>query len=83
MKSKNALLGVLAGIAAGALIGVLFAPEKGSKTRKGITRKGEDFVDVLKEKFKDLLETMTEKYEKVKDDVSDFVEKGNHKEKEA
>ena len=34
MKTKNTLIGILSGIAAGALLGILFAPDKGSKTRK-------------------------------------------------
>ena len=33
---KSNILGVVAGLAAGTLLGVLFAPDKGSKTRKKI-----------------------------------------------
>ena len=52
-------MGVLAGIAAGAVIGVLFAPEKGEVTRKKIVRKGEDLAEEvnnkLEEKFNELI----------------------------
>ncbi|MBL7971614.1 MAG: YtxH domain-containing protein, partial [Prolixibacteraceae bacterium] len=51
MSSGKVLLGVLAGAAAGALIGILFAPDKGSETRRKIAEKGEDYVDGMKEKF--------------------------------
>ena len=59
MSSGKVLLGVLAGVAAGALLGILFAPDKGQKTRKNIARKGEDFADGLKEKFDEFLENIS------------------------
>ena len=40
MKSGKILLGIMAGTAAGALLGILFAPEKGPVTRKKILKKG-------------------------------------------
>lgn len=49
MKTSRALLGVLAGLAAGAAIGILFAPAKGERTRRTISRKGEDLMDDLEE----------------------------------
>jgi gas vesicle protein len=69
MGSGKVFLGLLAGVAAGALLGVLFAPEKGKTTRKNITKKSEDYVDSLKEKFNDLLDSIGEKVEEVKEDV--------------
>lgn len=53
MSSGKALLGVLAGIAAGAALGVLFAPGKGSNTRKNISRKTEDLVDAVSDKLEE------------------------------
>ncbi len=50
MKSSNVLLGIVAGTAVGAAIGVLFAPDKGSNTRKKFASKSEDFVGGIKEK---------------------------------
>jgi gas vesicle protein len=75
MSSGKVVLGLLAGVAAGALAGILFAPAKGSKTRKRILKKGENYVDALKEKFDELLEVVTEKVEKVKGDVSNLTVK--------
>ena len=62
MTKGKALLGVLAGVAAGAALGILFAPDKGTNTRKNIRRKGEDLADEIngriEEKFDELTETI-------------------------
>ena len=80
MNSGKVLLGILAGIAAGALLGVLFAPEKGSDTRKKLSKKAEDYADGLKENFSEFLDSISGKFENAKEEVSDFAEqrKPNH-----
>ena len=75
MASGKVVLGVLAGAAIGALAGILFAPEKGSRTRKKISKRGEDYVDSLREKFDDFLEGITDKFEAAKEEAVHFVEK--------
>lgn len=75
MKSGKVLLGLLAGVAAGALAGILFAPAKGTKTRKRILKKGENYVDALKGKFDELLDEVTEQFEKVKGEMTGYAEK--------
>ncbi|HEX8515530.1 MAG TPA: YtxH domain-containing protein [Bacteroidia bacterium] len=79
MNNGKLLLGVLAGAAAGALLGVLFAPDKGSETRKKIARKGSDSADDLKEKFDDLLATLTQQFEAAKLEAEVLYEKGKDK----
>jgi gas vesicle protein len=77
MKKSNVVLGVLAGAAVGALIGILFAPDKGSKTRRKLYRKGEDVVDDLKEKAHDLTEKaheLSRKATRLMDKVNTTVE---------
>jgi gas vesicle protein len=75
MNSGKVVLGVLAGAAAGALLGVLFAPHKGAVTRKKISRQSGAYADSLKEKFGEMVDSVTEKFEKVKEDASELVEK--------
>ena len=77
MSSGKILLGVLAGVAAGALLGVLFAPDKGWNTRKRISKKADDYVEDLKDKFSEFLETISEKIEEAKEEVTDFAEQAN------
>ena len=66
MNSIKVALGVLAGIAVGAVAGILFAPAKGSSTRRRIIHLGEEYSDELKERFEDLVETISEQYEETK-----------------
>ena len=73
MSSGKVLLGVLGGIAAGALLGILFAPDKGSNTRKKVVKKGEDYAEALQDKFDDFLESFSEKFEKMKEEYTEFV----------
>jgi len=83
MSSGKVLLGLLAGVAAGALLGILFAPEKGSVTRNKMSKKAKDYGEGLKEKFDEFLDSMKEKFEEVKEDVSDFAEQSKDKSEKA
>ena len=56
MKAGKIIGGILAGIAAGAVLGFLFAPDKGSETRKKISKKGEDLAADLKRRFHDFVD---------------------------
>lgn len=62
MGSGKVLLGVLAGVAVGATLGILFAPDKGSATRKKISKKGDEYTEELKEKFNEFLDSISEKF---------------------
>ena len=73
MKTGNVVLGTLAGIAAGVSLGILFAPHKGSKTRRMIVAKGEEYTDELEEKFNSLLKSLNEKYEAICKKTAEIV----------
>ncbi len=83
MKSLKVLLGAMLGAAAGGLAGILYAPEKGTETRKRILKRGEDYTDSLKGKLDELRDVVTGKFEKAKKDVTRFAEKQMHKPAEA
>ena len=53
MNNTNKILtAVGAGIVVGTIVGVLFAPEKGSETRKKISGQGKKIVEDVQNKFR-------------------------------
>ena len=82
MSTSKVLLGLVAGAAAGAVLGILFAPEKGTITREQISQKGEDLLASLKSKFDDFLETANKEMEDAKSEAEDLLAKGKEKAQE-
>lgn len=75
MSTGKVVLGTVAGLAIGGILGVLFAPEKGSTTRKQIMDKGNDYADELKSKYKELANSVSEKFQISHDGTEEFVER--------
>jgi len=72
MSTRNLLKGILVVFAAGAVIGMLYAPDKGSKTRKKLKDKKDDWKD----KYEELRDTVKGKFDSAKKLGKDLTAKG-------
>jgi gas vesicle protein len=79
MNASKVLMGVLGSVAAGSVVGILFAPAKGTKTRKRIMKKSDNLKKNMKNKFKDVYNTISTKYDSVLDQAKEFA--GDHQER--
>jgi gas vesicle protein len=73
-KTNSSIIALLAGAAIGAGLGILFAPDKGSKTREKI----KDGLDDIKNQAQNNLESIEtetkEKFSRTKEDLKETVE---------
>lgn len=76
---SKVVLGLLAGAAIGAIAGILFAPDKGSETRKKISKTTSDMGEQLKSSFSDFVDSVKEKYRVAKTEAEEAAEKGASK----
>lgn len=67
------MLGVLGGAAVGAALGILFAPAKGTVTRRKISKTTRDIKNSVTDKLEDLVESAEEIIDEIKETASDFV----------
>lgn len=86
-RSSESILALLAGAAIGVGVGILFAPDKGSKTREKIKDKFDDLKDDVKSKFNSVEEDAKEKFsqskEELKETVENLLSKSSYKAEEA
>lgn len=67
---------LLLGAAVGGLLGVLFAPDKGSETRKKIMEQSGGLADILKQKFNEFIQEATAEASMMKEEVDEVLSDG-------
>lgn len=71
------LTALVTGVAIGAVLGILFAPDKGTETRKKIAERGKKFSEGIKERFhngKEKFEGLKKDARKTADSFSEMME---------
>jgi gas vesicle protein len=72
--TEKVLIGTLTGLVVGAISGILFAPDKGTETRKKISQKSNDTISGIKEKLEDLMNLVNEKVNLAAAEMKDVEE---------
>lgn len=83
MDKGKVIIGALAGLAAGTLLGMLMAPNSGSETRKKLVKKGSDSLNDLKDKVSSLMEEFNSHAISAKEDLLNHTNKAHAGGKEA
>ncbi|WP_316819583.1 YtxH domain-containing protein [Pedobacter gandavensis] len=73
--NSKVLIGLLAGLAAGAALGLLFAPEKGSETRDKLSQSLKDLGDTIRDRAADEINQLASLKDKVVGSVKEKLRK--------
>lgn len=79
MGTEKVLIGVLAGVVIGATLGILFAPDKGTKTRKKIAKLSDDYAEEMKQKFNEFADAIVNQFEIAQEEKNRLVKSGKDK----
>lgn len=77
--TAKVIAATLAGVATGLALGILFAPDKGSETRKKISEGYNDLSETLKDKIADLVSTAKQEFSNAKGKAEHAAKKMSEK----
>ena len=73
--NSKIIVALLAGVAVGAALGLLFAPESGKETRDRLSKTLKDLGDTIKDLSDEGLDNLSDAVEQVSDNVKSKVKK--------
>jgi gas vesicle protein len=79
MKTFKITIGVVTALTAGIVLGILFAPHKGSKTRRNIARRGGEISEDIKSRIHQFGDFINEKLDSAGGVYKYFIRMGHSK----
>ncbi len=73
--NSKTVVALLAGLAAGAALGILFAPEKGTETRDRLNDALKNLGDTIKDRAAEEIDNLTALKDKIVDNVKSTLDK--------
>ena len=75
MSASKVLLGAVIGMATGAVLGVLFAPDKGSATRRKLSQQGSRYMGAINNTAREYVDTVRETIESAKETAGGLADR--------
>lgn len=78
-KFDKILIGTLSGMVGGVVLGLLFAPNKGTKTREKISQKGDEYLKTISNDITEIQNYLKKRTESTKENLNELSEDAKNK----
>lgn len=81
MKALNILTATLGATVIGVVLGLLFAPNKGSKTRNKISKKSQEYANYVADNYEEFVDTVSHSFDNIEKETARLAKQGKSKAK--